>query len=168
MKIRDKDVKRFWKKVNIKDDSLCWEWIAGRYPFGYGMFWINGSTVGAHRVSWEITYGEIPDGMLICHKCDNPCCVNPSHLFLGTYRDNTKDMITKGRGRDEWRYEDYLRGEKCSWSKLTKEEVLEIRRSYIKGKRGHGIRILSKKYGVAMYTIYEVVNNITWKHIKEN
>lgn len=86
---------RFWKKVEKTND--CWLWIAGKYPDGYGVFW-NGTTYdGAHRISWELHYGEIPKGMLVCHTCDNPPCVNPEHLWIGTKKDNNNDRTKKGR-----------------------------------------------------------------------
>ncbi|MGJ0510229.1 MAG: HNH endonuclease signature motif containing protein [Methylocystis sp.] len=88
---------RFWEKV-IRGDG-CWEWTAAKSVRGYGTFGLRkGKMVPAHRMSWELTYGKIPDGLIVCHHCDNPECVRPDHLFLGTYSDNTQDMIRKGRG----------------------------------------------------------------------
>ena len=83
---------RFWEKVNKTNE--CWEWIAGK-SHGYGVFWINGKLLRAHRVAWSIYNGGIPEGLLVLHKCDNPACVNPDHLFIGTQQDNVDDMITK-------------------------------------------------------------------------
>jgi len=85
---------RFFDKVH-KTDS-CWNWTASTRN-GYGAFKINGKVEGAHRVSWVLNNGEIPEGLFVCHKCDNPRCVNPEHLFLGTASDNMKDCYNKGR-----------------------------------------------------------------------
>lgn len=86
---------RFWNKVKKTDN--CWFWTAGTFDDGYGKFKFEKKNRKAHRISWLLTNGDIPEGMLVCHHCDNPLCVKPSHLFLGTPKDNTQDMIKKGR-----------------------------------------------------------------------
>lgn len=89
---------RFWEKVDRSGD--CWTWIpTARSGFGYGKFAINRTMINAHRASWILNFGEIPDGRFVLHKCDNPPCVRPDHLFLGTHTDNMRDMLSKGRGR---------------------------------------------------------------------
>ena len=92
-------VDRFWPKVDIKSETECWNWTGARSPLGYGRFSVdrNESVWVASRYSWFIHNGPIPKGMYICHKCDNPPCVNPNHLFLGTQSDNIKDAYRKGR-----------------------------------------------------------------------
>lgn len=85
-------------------DNGCWEWKKGKDQLGYGILYVNGKSEKAHRFSWKIHHGEIPDhdsyhGMVVCHHCDNPSCVNPDHLFLGLAKDNVQDMVAKGRNR---------------------------------------------------------------------
>lgn len=89
--------KRLWTRLKISDNG-CWNWTLGKTPFGYGRLKWN-SEVVAHRIAWILSFGEIPDGLCVLHRCDNPSCCNPLHLFLGTYQDNVDDMINKGRQR---------------------------------------------------------------------
>ena len=95
---------RLWAKVDRKgrfnrEIGRCWEWTGYRHPMGHGMIGDGRRLVYTHRVSWEITNGPIPSGLLVCHHCDNPPCVRPSHLFVGTQADNVRDMWAKGRAR---------------------------------------------------------------------
>lgn len=95
----------FWKKVDIRSGDACWEWKSAKNSTGYGLHGIKidgkGRCFLAHRVAWVLRNGQIPAGMCVCHRCDNPSCVNPAHLFLGTNLDNVRDMDSKGR-RKNW------------------------------------------------------------------
>jgi hypothetical protein len=122
---------RFWENVERSDG--CWVWKLCKSRFGYGLVRIGGShgdgrrrMSAAHRVAWMLTAGPIPPKLCVLHRCDNPPCVRPDHLFLGTQRDNTQDMIRKGRLVLARR--NPLRGEQCPWTKLCRSQVTWIRR----------------------------------------
>ena len=166
-----KDVTRFWSKVDrSQGKDACWLWLAGRDTCGYGFFWFKG-THHAQRIAWELTNGAIPDGMLVCHHCDNPGCVNPAHLWLGTQKDNMRDMLRKGRGNKasgerNGRYTHparSARGERSGRAKLTEEIVCESRRRYINGEIN--ISKLAREHGVNRDTMADAIKGKTWKHI---
>lgn len=154
---------RFWNKVDIGSDSECWEWQAATRQ-GYGAIKVNGKTRGAHRVAWELTNGSIPKGLCVCHKCDNPPCVNPSHLFLGTKKENNYDMIRKGR-KYELTEEDYRKAWRSNGqraAKLTKRQVAKIK---VLLAKGHSQRAIAKQFPVSHDAIHKIATGKTWRHV---
>jgi len=144
-------LERFWEKVDKTD--TCWLWFGSKTK-GYGKMNINHHCVYAHRFIWEETYGPIPEGLMVLHHCDNPPCVKPSHLFLGTASDNEYDSVNKGRHFDN-------AGEKHPLAKLTAIQVREIRLVYI--PRILPFRKLASQYNVSQSTIQQVLNRRTWR-----
>ena len=147
-------IERFESKVELIPFSTCHWWVGAANHVGYGKLFVNGKFHGAHRVSYRLYVGDIPEGMLVCHKCDNPSCVNPDHLFLGTFKSNAADMVQKGRDKPE-------RGENNCWSKLSEAKVLAIRE--LQGKLSS--RKIGKLYGVCKTTVLRIHNREKWKHV---
>lgn len=153
---------RFLASFDRRSDDECWPWTAKTQPNGYGTFFYRGSGRGAHRFAYERHYSPIPTGMLVCHHCDNPPCVNPEHLFLGTPADNTADMIRKGRYRQGSR-ENVVRGEDHPTSVLTESDVRAMRD--IRAKEGIPYYVIAGRFGVAQRTAYLAITRRTWAHI---
>ncbi len=129
-------------------------WTAGRRGDGYGAFGIWPKQVGAHRYSFELHNGPIPDGLVVMHSCDEPLCVNPAHLSLGTQRDNQDDSVRKGRRKP---------GSQNSQAKLTEAQVIEMRKTYADG--GITQKELATRYGVSHALVSFIVTRKAWKHI---
>ena len=147
------DIQRFHKKYIVDKDN-CWIWQSGTRGSNekkqYGRHWANGKSINAHRFSYIIHVGEIPDGVYVCHKCDNPLCVNPKHLFLGTHQENMNDMVAKNRAYKG-------RGEEKYWlSKLTAKQAEEIKNSTLSQSK------LGKIYGVAQTTISRIKRGVSY------
>lgn len=139
---------RFVDKVLVGDD--CWGWLGRRNQLGYGRISVNGTLTQAHRVSWGLFRGPIPDGMCVCHSCDNRGCVKPGHLFLGTQKDNMRDCMAKGRFPD-------LHGEANPRARLTWDDVDAIRASDETGVA------IAERYGVSKSCIYMLRRGRNWK-----
>ena len=133
-----------------KTPNSCWIWKGAKHPRGYGEFTINRKLKYASRVAYELYKGPIPEGYYVCHKCDNPSCVNPDHLFAGMQNDNLQDMVKKGRSNY---------GEKHPHVKLTEKDVLNIRKDIRTQER------IAKDYNVSRSTIEDIKAKRTWKHI---
>lgn len=159
MRFKEKDKRRFWEKVNRVDDkNSCWEWTASTQTLGYGQFGFNGRPLVAHRVAWELKNGPIPKGINVLHRCDNRRCVRPSHLFLGTQKDNIRDMIRKGRARFG---ANAASGERHGSAKLNWTQVRRIRRLHKTGS--YTLAKLGRMYGVTPSTIGYIIAGKTWK-----
>jgi len=145
---------KFWSFVDKKGEDDCWEWQGNILEQGYGrMYHHSTKEPKAHRLSYMINIGEIPEGALICHTCDNKSCVNPKHLYAGSNQDNMDDLCKAGT----------LKGEKNPASKLTIFEILRIRRTYDKG--GKNTYELAKQYNVSQLLISKIIRGVAWKHI---
>lgn len=152
------DARLFWERVNRGPD--CWLWTGATTNsngYLYGVLRRHRRWQRAHRYAYELAVGPIPEGMLVCHACDVPLCVRPDHLFLGTHRDNTQDMLRKRRhGRER------VHGSAHHKAKLTESDVQEIRR-----KRADGAALgpLASEYGVSKGLIWQIVSRRIWTHV---
>ena len=143
---------RFEAKIE-KISNGCWFWCGAIDRYGYGVFKINGRTVKAHRCAYTLFVGEISIGMCVCHLCDNPRCVNPDHLFLGSQRDNMFDKTKKGR---------VARGECLKKSKLLPASVRRIR---LAARSGTKPQVIAQRFGISLSTVYRIIKRQIWKHV---
>ncbi len=148
---------RFWEKVDKRGPDECWEWTACK-TWGYGYIQDWSQQWKTHRLSWVLHHGAIPDGLCVCHHCDNRACVNPDHLFIGTIADNNRDMAAKGRYSKIG-----MIGEDNPRAKLSEKQVLEIRDLYTAGEISQ--REIADRYGVHQTAVGFIVRRVHWKHI---
>ena len=152
--VTDPLIRRFWDKVDVCDPPSCWLWTGYRIPSGYGQTHLdNRQKVYAHRVSWSICIGPIPSGVEVLHKCDNPPCQNPGHLFLGTQADNVHDAILKGRS-------DHTFGEADGHVKLTPDSARVIQDLWTSG---YTQVYIADGFGVSPSTVAHIVHGRSWK-----
>jgi len=153
--LRVHEERRFWSKVRRGNAEECWEWVGGSWnKNGYGLFHTSEprKMVTAHRFSWKLSNGDAGD-RLVCHHCDNPKCVNPAHLFLGTQQDNMADKCRKGR---------QARGERSGHVRLTEAVVMDIR---ARRAAGAVMREIAEALGLSISTVTKVANRQTWRHV---
>lgn len=155
MHITETEKERFFAKVAEQNERGCMEWQAARNVKGYGQFSVGGRQRVATRVAYELAKGHVPDGMLVCHTCDNPPCCNPDHLFIGTAKENQADKARKGRCAPQ-------KGSKNNNSRLHEESVKRIRELHRSGVR---VTDLSRQFNVHQTTISKIVTGSTWNHI---
>lgn len=139
---------RLWRRVKRGKRSACWEWRGSWATNGYGRMRVGSKIMSVHRVAWEVTNGPVPDGLFVCHKCDNKLCCNPRHLFIGTAADNNADRDRKGRTRAP-------KGENHPHSKLTLAQVRVIKERI---KAGESSALLAYQYAVTR----NAINQIKW------
>ena len=151
----NKQLNNFWKKVNKNAPNNCWEWTASLDSKFYGQFRLNGKNILAHRLSWIILVGLIPDNLCVLHKCDNTKCINPDHLWLGTQQDNIKDMFKKGRAKSRI-------GESNPACKLTTKQVLCIKALL---KNGDKLSNVAKLYNINRCTVADIKYGRSWTSV---
>lgn len=152
VKLSDSDSKRLWENVRKMDS--CWVWTGARTKDGYGKMKAIDKVYSVHRLSWMIHKGKIPAGMNVLHRCDNPPCINPDHLWIGTTKDNVADKVAKKR---------HGFGMGNPPAKLNDSQVLEIREVY--SKSHPSISSTARKYKISRCVIYGIINGKLWRHL---
>lgn len=145
------EVERFWSCVSRQSDG-CWEWALGRKEDGYGRTLWHGRLTYAHRIAWELTYGPVPDGLCVLHRCDNPACCNPTHLWLGSRADNNHDRDIKGRQPPP-------KGDMNGRAVLSRADVAEIRQRHTDGTTQSA---LAQMFCISRRQIQRIVRNESW------
>lgn len=159
---------RLWSRVERVDDpEACWLWAGTRNNKGYGRIHLGPrqGTALVHRVAWEIAYGPIPAGLLVCHTCDTPLCVRPTHLFLGTNAENMADMAGKGpQAKGERTKPKQMKvGSRLPQAKLTEVQALQIRQRYAGGRVL--MAELAEAFGVSVPTVHNIIRRKSWNHV---
>lgn len=158
--------KRFWEKVHKGDAAdACWVWVASTTRRGYGTIRIGGRQLAAHRLSWELHNGPISDGLFVCHRCDNPMCVRPDHLWLGSHTENMQDMVAKGRRVDgpSLNPEQRARGASHGCARLSNEDVVAMRALYDAGDAS--AKELAERFGLSLRHTFKIVRRQSWRHL---
>lgn len=155
-----KDVEAFLQHVEISRESSCWNWTRAKNEWGYGHFTRDKKRMLAHRWVFAAMYGPIADGVIICHRCDNPACVNPAHLYEGTPKSNMEDMMARGRGK-HWR----RCGEQHPRSRLSASQVMEIADESRWGAMSQ--REVGEIYGVTQAAVSDIRTRRRWGHLWE-
>jgi hypothetical protein len=152
---------RLLKFIDQRGESECWPWIGGMGSWGYGSFWLNGGNVNASRAAYILLVGDVGAGLVVCHRCDNPACCNPSHLFVGTQGDNVRDCQAKGRGDGHFKstapHPRYV-------AKITPEQVTEIRRLW--ESRAESQSSIGRRLGLSSGQVSRIARGQAWSHIK--
>lgn len=148
------DKEKFLQRVGRTNKKGCHIWVGHVSKNGYGKINLSSKVHLAHRIAYSLYKGPIPKGKLVCHSCDNRRCVNPKHLFLGTHKDNSEDMVSKGR---------QVKGEKNGRCLLTEKQVREIKKKYI--PRKYSIYKLGKEYGISPQHVHYIVSGRYWRHV---
>jgi len=146
---------RFKLKIEVQKDG-CWKWLGYKNKSGYGSFYALGETL-AHRFSYRFYVGDIPKGLMVCHTCDNPSCVNPKHLWVGTSSDNQQDCVNKGRARRNSPV-----GSKNGLSKLTEANIIRIRGLK---EKGWSQKKIAEEYAIHQTNIHYILSGKTWSHV---
>lgn len=155
---RDEEISDFWARVNKLGPDKCWEWTGVRNHRGYGKIHFGRQNTYAHRASYVVHKGRIPDGLCVLHSCDNPPCVNPNHLIAGTQLENIRDCIIKKRKNPP-------RGESHAHRKVTEEIVKQMRSRYQPHDPVNGACALAREFGLSNSATNQIVNRVTWKHV---